>query len=101
MKKRAIFQITNHLLVAMFQAFQKQGDQWRVFRVLKNALPDDAKPIRCNVMNNGNIGILIESESFEEIPATKLYPILDPPVFEVRVQDGLIDEVEYKQKERL
>lgn len=94
--KRAILQITDRLLVEMFKAFQKQDGQWRVFRVLKNALPDDAKPIRGSVMGNGNLGILIESESFEEISEAELYPILDYPVFEVRVEDGLIDEVEYK-----
>ena len=94
--KRAILQISDGLLVEMFKAFQEQENQWRVFRVLKNALPDDAKPIRCSVMNDGLVGILIESESFEDIEEGLLYPILDSPHFEIKLDDGKTDFAEYK-----
>lgn len=94
--KRAILQITDHLLIEFFKAFQEQDGQWRVHRMLKNTLPDDAKPIRCSIMDKGVLGILIESESFREIPEAEPYPILDCPVFEVKVEDGNVAEVEYK-----
>ena len=94
--KRAIFQITDCLLVHMFKAFQKQDDKWRVFRVKGNALPDDAKPIRCWPCQDGVIEILIESESFEDIKQGDSYPTLPCVLFEVQTGKDEINLVEYK-----
>lgn len=88
--KRAILRITDVLLVEIFKGFQGKEFRDRTVRIKSNALPDDAKPIRCQIMDNGMLGILIESESFEDIDfdETKSYPILDSPMFEIKYDNG-------------
>ena len=69
------------------------------FKVVKNGLPIDAKPIRTFRLGRaeytgecGEIGILIESESFEDIEEGCEYPILDQVQFKIIEQTQNLNE---------
>lgn len=54
-------------------------------RIVENAIPKDAKYIRCYLNDFtgwGNIGIVIESESFEELQNGDEIPVIKHPTFE-------------------
>ena len=76
--KRAILKIDDHFLINLLKGLILGPP--RSFTVIKNALPGDVKPIRCMIMNSGLLGILIESDSFEDVTEGSEYPILDLPV---------------------
>ena len=94
--KRAILKITDQLLVEMFKAFNKMDDQWRVFRVLENPLPDDAKPIRCGFDEQGTLMLVIESDEFDFIEEGYTYPTLEPVIFQVQTGKDQVDKVIYE-----
>lgn len=61
-------------------------------RIVKDSLPDDAKFIRAHVDDVtgwGNISLVIESESFDELKDGDLIPIIPYPTFEkVHLEDA-------------
>lgn len=80
--RRAILQMTDLFLVELLKPFTHGA--CRTFEVKKNALPDDAKPVGCVDMGNGVLGVVIESDSFEDVELGKQTPILELPVIETR-----------------
>ena len=85
--KRAILEITDQLLLDLLKGFNFNDERLRFFNVIGNPLPDDTKPVRCQIMDNGNLGILVESESFENIRGNTVYPTLDKPVLRTEFVD--------------
>ena len=54
-------------------------------RIVKDAIPDDAKFIRAHTDDNsgwGNISLVIESELFDELKDGDLIPTIPYPTFE-------------------
>lgn len=81
--RRAILKITDKMLVDLFSLLE--NDSKYAFKIVKNGLPKDAKPVRCMILNEGLLGILIESEEFDE--AVEEYPVLNSPTIEKKYID--------------
>lgn len=67
----------------IFLDFCKNGAD--SIRIIKNAIPNGAKYVRSFTNDSsglGNIGLVIESESFDEVGEGELIPILPYPTFE-------------------
>jgi len=58
---------------------------WDKTRIIKNALPEDAKYVRAHTDDKsgwGAVYIVIESETFDELKEGDLIPLLPHPMFE-------------------
>lgn len=78
--------MTDELLIGLFKILETNSKY--AFKIVKDGLPEDVKPVKCMVQNNGLLEILIESEEFEKIEFGKQYPILTPPTIEKKYIDG-------------
>lgn len=75
--RRALIQISAQLLVDM----SKAGPP-KVLQVLENPLPQDARAVGGRYDSIRDVfELAIESEVFDDIPETKLLPLLPPSVF--------------------
>ena len=79
--KRAILIFSDDLLVEILK-FTKEGFRG-TFNVMENGLPEDVKVIRAFPYQQGQLGILLESEKFKDIEKGKSYPVLSPPIFQI------------------
>jgi len=84
--KHAVLNVSDIFVVQICQGL-KVGMS-RKFRVIKNPLPNDAKPVHIITTNTGTVGIVLESETFKEISFGMKYPELPSPVLEV-IQDTI------------
>lgn len=85
--KHAALPLTPDLFVEMRKASTELGITRR-FRVKKNALPDDARPIRVYWDSaSGLLYLLVESDSFADVSRPEDVPVLPPVIFET-VYDG-------------
>lgn len=94
--KRAILEISDVMMIEMIKGFKHQDGRFRYYKVIKNTLPEDAKPIRCILpqTNSAAIGILLESEKFEDVALGNPYPILNPPHVENVFKEFNAEEIE-------
>lgn len=80
--KHAILYVSPHTFLELCKGLYET----RNVRIIANAVPEDAKFIRAfttdDVTGWGKIGLVIESESFEEIKEGNLMPTLSNPIFE-------------------
>lgn len=85
-RRYAILQVTPEFLVALC----KDGNVKRIF-VEKNMLPKDTRFVGVGSMQPAFtfnplaavIGIIVESESFADVPLGSMLPILEPPTFKL------------------
>lgn len=77
--KAATLSLTPELFIE-FAKFCKDGTLRRIV-VRENPLPDDAKVIAVQSDGNGDLALLIGSESFENV-SDPPFPVLASPVFE-------------------
>jgi hypothetical protein len=52
-------------------------------RIFRDALPDDARPVRASIDGAGRIVLVVESKDFAEVGTLDPVPILPAPCFEV------------------
>ena len=74
-----IYKVTGHCLMQMMQdGFQRNQ------RVIENGIPKDARLVRCFVENQSVdvICLVVESASFDEIPASGRIPEAEKPVLQ-------------------
>jgi len=89
--KRAILLVTDSFLIGFMQ-YVKDPNIIRRWKVIENPIPDDAKPIRAfQTKQDGMLGIVLESESFEDVDDCRRYPILPRPVFSSEEDDSVKD----------
>lgn len=51
-------------------------------RVVANPLPNDARLVRCGISAWGMVYLIIESDTWDEVPRNGPIPRLEPPLFE-------------------
>lgn len=78
--KHAILQISDALIVDLL-TIVRVGFSGN-FEVKQNGLPKDAKAISCVKVDDNIIGIVVESDSFDDIDTAHDLPILEPPIHE-------------------
>lgn len=83
--KQAYLYITPSLFVEFTKASQQHEGKPRRFLVIENPLPDDAEVVKVESLF-GNIRLLIESQSFNDVDAGSI-PDLPPPIYRT-VFDG-------------
>ena len=76
--KRAIFEISDHLLVELCKGFIVGAGGH--YEVVENGLPKDTKVVSSTVIKNGVVGIIVESESFDDVKYGEMHPTLKCPV---------------------
>jgi hypothetical protein len=81
--RRAVLEISDHLLIEIVKGVEESIHK-KSFVVRKYGLPNDCKVIRAftTINGQGTIGILLESESFDDIKAGEIYPTLPSPELE-------------------
>lgn len=85
--RRAVFIITDDILIDFLSYVKDPNTFKKTWSVIKNPLPDDVEPVKSYIGNFGNINIVLQSDSFEDIESGELFPILKPPVFHVERKD--------------
>lgn len=101
-RRYAILQVTPEFLVAL-----SVGTSIKTVYIKEHALPLDARIVGVGPMNpirqtsvfdasHGLIGILVESETFEDIPPGLPLPILPPPNFKLLEEAPPLSEIESK-----
>lgn len=93
MSRRAALWLTPDLFIEFLKV--SQGISPRRFAVRENALPDDAKVVW--VLGDGggigrDIALIIESETFADVPVGETLPSLPSPIYEI-----VYDDVQYPE----